>query len=131
MCVSVIGIILLECGLKVAVDVLALDKQQRQSVDKADDVGPAAIQVTPHPQLAHAQEVIVRRLVEVEDSHAFPYPFALVVAKGDLYAVTDKDVFLAVGGDEGLRGHAGGELANGISVGGLGQTRIQGSQPLA
>ena len=47
--VPVVGVVLLKRGLKIAVDILALDKQQRQSVHKADNIGPPAIQVAPHP----------------------------------------------------------------------------------
>ena len=65
--VAVVRVVLLKGGLEVPVDVLALDEEQRQAVDEADDVGPAAVEVPFDPQLAHAQEVIVLRCLEVED----------------------------------------------------------------
>ena len=59
--VLVVGEVLLVGGADVLVDVLQLHEQQRQAVDEADDVRAAAVEVAPHPQLAHAEEMVVLR----------------------------------------------------------------------
>ncbi len=101
--VAVIGEVLLESGLEILVDVLALDEQQRQAVDEADDVRPPPVQIATHPQLAHAEKIIVLRRIEIKHPQPLPHPLALVVAEGDLHAVAHLRVLLAVGRDQGLR----------------------------
>ncbi len=116
--VPVVGEVLFIGGFEVFVDVLALHKQQRQSIDEAHDVGAPAVEIAPHPQLAHAQEVVVLRRFEIKDPQPFPHPLAIVVAaEGDLYAVADQVVLLAIGGDDGLRGNRGGNLPQRVVVG--------------
>ena len=123
--VAVVGVVPLEGGPEVAVDVLALDEQQRQAVDEADDVGAAAVEIPPHPQLAHAQEVVVGGLVEVEQAQVAGLPLALVVGESDLHAVPYQLVLLPVGGNEGLGGGDSGDLAYRVFVSGIRQARVQ------
>ena len=112
-------------------EVLALDEEQRQAVDEADEVRPAAVEVAAYPQLAHAEEVVVLRRLEVQDAEPFPHPLAPVVTEGDGHAVAYQRVLLPVGGDDGLRGEGGGELPHRLVMGGLGQSRIERCQPFA
>ena len=114
--VAVVGIVLLEGRLQVAVDVLALDEQQRQPVDEADDVGPAAVEIAAHPQLAHAEEVVVRRVDEVDHAQAALRRLAPFVAIGDLYAVAHEVVLVAVGGHDGLRDGGRGDAPHGVLI---------------
>ena len=100
--VAVVGVVLLEGGLQVTVDVLALDEEQRQPVDEADDVRPATVQIAANPHFPHAEEVVLVGVVEVEHAQAPLGPPAPVVAVGDLDAVAQQVVLLAVGGDDGL-----------------------------
>ena len=79
-------------------DVLALDEQQRQPVE-TDDVRPAAVEIAAHPRLAHAEEVVVIWVVEVEHAQAPLGRPAFLVTVGDLDAVAQQAVLLAVGGD--------------------------------
>ena len=79
--VAVVGIVPLEGGLQIPVDVLALDEQQRQAVHEAHDVGPAPVEAAAHPQLPHAEEVIVGGLVEVEDPQALVHQIAVGVLR--------------------------------------------------
>ena len=55
-----------------------------------------------HPQLAHAEEVIVGGLVEVEDPEALVHQLALGVAKRDPYPVAHQCVLFPVGGGDAL-----------------------------
>ena len=68
--VAVVGVVLLVGGLEIAVNVLALDEEQGQAVDEADDVRPAAVEIALHPHLAHTEKVVVLRGLEVEDPEA-------------------------------------------------------------
>ena len=47
--VAVVRVVALEGGLQVAMEVLALDEEQRQAVDEADEVRPAAVEVRRVP----------------------------------------------------------------------------------
>ena len=66
--IAVVRVVLLKGCPEIPVDVLALDEEQRQTVDEADAVRPPAIEVTFDPQLAHAEKVGILRCLEVEDS---------------------------------------------------------------
>jgi len=98
-------------------DVLALDEQQRQPVYEAHDVCPPTVEVAMHPHLSHAKEVVVGRLSVVEHSQPLSHTFALVVLEGELHAVADQVVLLAVGGGDGLRGYGSRDLAHCVVVG--------------
>ena len=124
MVVFVIREVLFKSGLEIAVDVLALDEQQGQAIDEAHDVGPPTVEVAAHPQLAHAEEVVVLRFLEVKDLQPLPHPLALVVVEGDQHTVAQQVVLLAVGGDEGLRSGGGGNLLHGVVISGVRQARI-------
>ena len=100
--VAVVRVVLLKSSPEVPVDVLALDEEQWQTVDEADDVCPAAIEVTFDPQLADTKEMVVFGCLEVEDSQPLPYRLAFVVVEGDEHAVADQVVLLTVGGNDGL-----------------------------
>ena len=129
--VAVIGVVLLEGGLQIAVDVLALDEEQRQPVDEADEVRPAAVEIAAHPQLAYAEEVVVIWVVEVEHAQAPLGRPAFLVTVGDLDAVAQQAVLLAVGGDVGLGRGGRGDAPRGVVVGVRWEARVQGRQPLA
>ena len=71
------------------------------------------------------------RLVKIEEPQPLAHPLVLVVAEGDLHAVSDQGVLLPVGGDQGLGGDGGGDLPHGVVVGGIGQAGVQFHQLLA
>ena len=98
--VLVVEEVLLVSGANILADVLQLHEQQRQAVDKADDVRPAAVQIAAHPQLAHAEELIVFRAIEIEHPQPLAHPLAPCVAEGDLHPVPDQPVLVAVGGGQ-------------------------------
>ena len=65
--VAVVAQVLVVGPLQILVDVLALHENQRNAVDKADQVRPAPVDVAAYPELAHRHEVVFFRMVEVED----------------------------------------------------------------
>ena len=115
--VLVIEKVLLIGGAGIAADVLQLHEQQRQAVDEPDDIRPAAVQIAPHPQLPHAEEMVVLGNIEVEDPQSLAHPLAFGVAKGDPHPVLDQFVLLTVGGGHGLRGGNRDDLTDGIVIG--------------
>ena len=129
--VAVVGVVPLEGGLQIPVDVLALHEQQRQAVDEAHDVGPAPVEAAAYPQLPHAEEVVVGGIIEVEDPQALAHQIARVVAEPDLHPVAHQRVLLPVGGGDALRGGDGGDLPHRVVVGGFGKVRVQGGELLA
>ena len=64
--VPVVRVVLFERHLEIAVDVLALDEEQRQSIHKPDDVSSPAVEVSLNPEFADTQEVVVLGVVEIE-----------------------------------------------------------------
>ena len=89
------------------------------------------IKVALYPQLAHAEEMVVGRLGVVEYPHPLSHTFAPVVAEGDLHAVADQIVLLAVSGGDCLRGNGGCDLAHCVVVGLIWQVRVQFDEFLA
>ena len=79
-----------------------------------------------HPELAHAEEVVVGGIVEVEDAEALVLQVAPVVAECDPHAAVHQRVLVAVGGGDALRGVGSGDLPHRVVVGGIGETGIQG-----
>ncbi len=97
--------------------VFQLHEQQRDAVDEADDVRPAAVKIALYPELAHGKKVVVGRLVEIEDPQPPLDPLSLFVAEPDLDPILEQAVFVAVGGDQAL-GRAGfDDLPDGLAVG--------------
>ena len=129
--VAVVRVVLLEGGLEVPVDVLALDEQQRQAVDEADDVRPPPVEAAAYPELPHAEKVIVGGFVEVEDPESLVHQLALGVTERHPNAVAHQRVLLPVGGGDALRGGGLDDLPHRVVVGGIGETRVQGHEFLA
>ena len=123
--VAVVAVVLLERDPQIPVDVLALDEEQRQPVDEADQIGPPAVEVTADRQFADREEVVVLRGLEVENPETAFRRFPACVGEGHRDAVAEEVVLLAVGGDDGLRGVGGDELAHGIVVGGPRESGVQ------
>jgi len=117
--------VLLVGGLQVLVDVLALDEKQRQAVYKADDVHPAAVEITAHPQFSHTKKMVVLRVVEIKYPHALPDPLSFVIAKGHLDPILEQSVFLSVGDQKRLHRDGGGNLPHGVVISRIRQPWIQ------
>ena len=107
-------------------DVLQLHEDKRHAVDESDDVRAAATpQRTAQPQLAHAEEVVVRRICKIEDTQKDLLLRAVRrrVAHGD--AVEKQFVFLAVDGVQAFRDGRIGKNADGVAVHAGGKAGIQ------
>ena len=100
--VAVVGEVLVVGVADVLVDVFQLDEEQRDAVDEAQDVGPAAVGVARDPQLAHDQEMVVRRLLKVEDPKPQVLHGAIRPLHGHGHALPVEVVLLAVDLDERL-----------------------------
>ncbi len=94
--IFVIGQILLVRGAGVFIQGFEFHEQQRQAVDKADQIGPAAIGRPPHPQFPCRQKMVLARLLKVEDPQAAFDEFAVGAAKLHLHAVFEERVFLLI-----------------------------------
>ena len=126
--VAVVRVVSLEGGLEVPVDVLALDEQQRKAVDEADDVRPPPVEAAAYPELPHAEKVVVRGVIEVEDPESLVHQLALGVTERHPNACAHQRGLLPVGGGDALRGGGLDDLPYGVVVGGIGETRIQGHE---
>ena len=100
----------------VLADILQLHEQQRQPVDEPHDVGPPAVQIAPHPQLPHAEKMVVRRLCEIEHPQPLPHALALAVAERDLHAVLDQLVLFPVCRRQRLGGNRRHDLPDRIVI---------------
>ncbi len=100
--IAVVGQVLVVGVADVLMDVLQLDEEERDAVDEAQDVGPAAVGVARDPQLAHDQEAVVGRLPEVEDAQPQVLCRAIRPLHGHRHAVPVVVVLLAVDLDQRL-----------------------------
>ena len=85
----------------------------------------AAVEVALHPELSHAEEVVVGRLVEVEEPQPLAHQLVPVVSKGHQHAVTHQCVLLPVGCDQGLRSSGGCDLPQCVLVGCVRQAWVE------
>ncbi len=69
--------------------------------------------------------MVLFRVVEIEHAQAFLFQFPICIAKGNLHAIFQQRVLLAVGSEHGLGGADLGDLANGILVGRFGQAWVE------
>ena len=78
-----------------------LDEDQRDAVDKADQVGAALVHLAGDPELRGEEEIVVARVVPIDHPHRLDDLDALVVAVNDPHAFLEQPVDLAVGLDQG------------------------------
>ena len=84
-----------------------------------------------HPEFTHAEKVVVVRLVKIEESQPLAHQLIPVISECYLHALPHQFVLLPVGGGQGLRGDGGGDLPQGVVVGGVGQAGVEFCQLLA
>ena len=65
--VAVVAQVVVVGVLQVAVRRLQLDEDQRDAVDEPDQVGPPVVEVASDPELGDEQEVVVLRVLPVDD----------------------------------------------------------------
>jgi hypothetical protein len=95
------------------------------------DIRPAPVQVALDPELTHGEEVVVRRLVEVEDTQAPLLAFTPVVADDHRYAILEQPVLLAVRGQDCLGGAGFDDLTQRVVVHRVRQAGVEGDEFLA
>ena len=129
--VLVVGEVLVVGTADVAVDVLQLHEQEGDAVDETDQVGAASVERPLDPQLAHREEVIVLRIVEVEHAQGTRLHAAPRVPICDLHAVAQEVVLLLVGLQRGLgRAHLD-DGADGVVDRFARQARVERTERLA
>ena len=93
------GEVFVEGGSRRHAGLLELDDHPRQSINEADQVGPAGIERTGYAELADQQEVVPLRLRPIHHPQALKLlPAMLPVGDGHRDAVLKQPVNLAVGG---------------------------------
>ena len=103
--VEVIAVVLVEGVLDGDVMIFQFHKQQRQTVDKAHDVGTALVERTLHPQFPHAQEVVLLGRGKVDDLGAYFLGLAAGLDARHGHTVTDVLVLLLVDLHQRLAAH--------------------------
>ena len=93
---------------------LQFDEDQRQAVDEADQVGAALVHLAGDPELRGEEEVVVLRLVPVDDADGLGDLLAFRAANGDPDAVLQQlvDLPVGVGGAQGAA--IAGQLLDGL-----------------
>ena len=94
--VAVVGEVVVVGVLEVAVRRLQLDEDERDAVDEAEEVGPALVQVALDPELRDEEEVVVGRVLPVDDGEPLGLPAAVRLANGDRDAVAEQLMHLPV-----------------------------------
>ena len=123
--VQVVGVVVRVGVLDVHRGLFELHKEQRDSVDKAHNVGAAAIEVTVDFQLFDGQEVVVVRALKVDDRRSLFLGSAAGTLDGDWDAVPDQGILLLVGLHQGCGGEAALHLLLRLLQLGGGEPRIQ------
>ena len=98
--IHVVHKVFLERDADILRDVLQLHEQQRQAVDEADNIRPAAVEVAPDPELPNTHELVVFGGVEIEQPQATGVAFAPAVPERNLHAVPDQLILFPVGREE-------------------------------
>ena len=93
---EVVGIIIGVGVLHIDIEVLQLDEEERQAVDKAHDVRSAAVEIAMDFQFLDGKEVIVLRLVEVDEQGLAGFGAAVRQFDGDGDTVADELVLFLV-----------------------------------
>ena len=111
--VLVVGEIFVIGPLEIAIGRFQLHEDERNAVDETDHIGAATVKHALDPQLAHGEEVIVLRIVEIEDAQAFLLQIAFRVPIFDDDAIAQHLVALAIGEQQRLRDGRFGDFAYG------------------
>ena len=82
--------------LHIHIRVFEFNEQQRNAVDKTDDVRPSAIQIAVDFHLLDRQKAIVLRILEVDDGGAFFLRAAVRMAIRHVDAVANHGIFLFI-----------------------------------
>ena len=77
-------------GFQVLVGGFQLDKDQRDAVDKAEQVGSALVVIAGDPKLGGEEEIIFQRVLPIDEADRLDGLGAIRVAVGDLDAVFEQ-----------------------------------------
>jgi len=114
--VLVIAQILLVRGSDISVHVLQFHEDKGDAVDEPDDICPAAIEITSYPEFPDSEEMVVRRLIEVEGSQPLLLEIALISAKRDQHSFLKERVLVLIGGKQRLGCSGLDDLPDGFTV---------------
>ena len=128
--VQVVGVVVRVGVLHVHGVLLQFHKQQGDPVDESHDIRAAAVQVAVDFQFLDGQEVVVVRVMEVDDLGPLLLGFAVGALDGDGDSVPDEGIFLLVDLHQGGGGQAGLHLLLGFVHLGGGEPRVQALQRL-
>ena len=129
--VEVVAIVHVEGIHHLHVMVFQLHEKQRDAVNKAHNVGTAAIEVAMHPQLTHAEELVLIGRVEVDDPGVHLLGLAVGFYARHGHAVPDILILLLVDLHLRLAAHALGHAFHGFLQLLLGEPRVEGFEGLA
>ena len=128
--VQVIGIVVGVGVLHIHIAALQLDEQQGQTVDKAHDVRPAAVEIAVNFELLHRQKVIVPRVGKVDHHGPAGVGFPVRLFHRDRDAVPDQAVLLLVDLQQRRGGQVEGQRLAGLLQLDVANPRIQPFQRL-
>ena len=94
--VEIIGVVVGVGILHVHRVLLQFDVQQRNPVDKADDIRTAAVQVAVDLQLFDGEEMVVIGILKIDNSSFLLFGFATRLLHRDGDAVTNQEIFVLV-----------------------------------
>ena len=107
-----------------------LYEQQRDAVDKANDICTAAIQIAVDLQLLDGEEMVVPGILKINDSGALFFRFSTGLFDGDRDTVPDQEILFLVDLHQGGRGQAVLQCALRLADLRGGEPRIQAQQSL-
>ena len=112
--VAVIAQIVLVGVLDAPVRGLELNEYQRDTVDKADEIGPAGVHLAGDPELRHQKKVVLLGTIPIDQMHDFRTVTAgFRVGYFDTHALFDQVVDLAIGLGQAHGAAVAGELFDG------------------
>ena len=112
--VQIVGVVVGIGILHVHRVLLQFDEQQRNPVDKADNIRTAAVQVAVDLQLFDGEEMVVIRIPEVDDRGIFGFCPAAGLLHCDGDAVTNQEIFFLVDLQQGGGGQTMLQFALGL-----------------
>src|SRR6266566_2820338 len=68
-----------------------LNEDQREAVDETDEIGPTLVHLAGNPKLRGQEEIVVVRIVPVDDSHLLD-PLFFALSHAYLYAVLQEQI---------------------------------------
>ena len=128
--VQIVGVVVGVGVLHVHPGGLQLHKQQRNAVDKAHNIRPAAVQIPVDFQFPDGEEVVVVWVLEVDNGSVFFLCFAAGLLHGDGDAVPNQEIFFLVDLQQGGGGQAALHEPLGLFDLSGGEPRIQAQQSL-